>query len=113
MSLYTDPVLSKQKSFKVKVIANELLTHLILHYRKLVIYKNYLYSRYYRIPKLVIHMLSCHYNQYSIENIIKKIINQIAEKEDLILSDINNFINNYTFLYINQTLPIEFITKRI
>ena len=31
---------------------------------------------------------------------------------DLILSDINNFINNYTFLHINQTLPIRFVIKR-
>ena len=113
MLLYTNPVLLKQKNFKVKVIANELLIHLILHYRKPAIYKNYLCSRCYRVPESIIHMLSYHYNQYPIENIIKQIINQIAEKEDLILSDINNFINNYTFLHINQTLPIRFITKRI
>jgi hypothetical protein len=109
--LYTDPSASNLKNFKIKLLAEELPTHLLLHLRNQSKYPNYLCPRCYSAPEDVPHLLTCISNPFNFNTELKRILIKVATKLELPLYNVDGFISSYTHLHIQQRLPIGFITN--
>ena len=92
-SLSTNPKASNLKNFKVKMLAEELPTDLLLHFRNPKKYKNHLCPRCYAESEDIAHLLSCIANNHNPKRKIKEIITNIASKHELILNQTDLFIN--------------------
>lgn len=111
-ALYTDPNRSNLKNFKVKLIAKELLTFLLLHFRNPIKYPNYLCPRCYSAPEDYAHLLTCISNPFFFKIELTRILNRIADKEEQPLNNPHLFVQSYYDLHITQQVPIGLITER-
>ena len=111
LSLHTNLLFSKLKNFKVKIIAGELPTHLILHQRNLSKYENYLYARCTSSPETIAHLLTCPYNSSSINRLLTDIISILATETKLSTTNLTNFISTFKYLHIQNEVLIGFITS--
>lgn len=109
--LYTNPSTSNLKNFKIKLLAEELPTHLLLHLRNQSKYPNHLCPRCYSASEDIVHLLTCIRNPFNFKTEIKRILTQTATKLELALHDADGFINSYTHLHIQKQLPIGFVTN--
>jgi len=99
------------KNFKVKILANELLTHLTKHYRNPTKYKNYLCLRCQIVSEDFSHIITCLYNQIRLETLIQQAIQKISRETESNITNIDNFIYNYKVLYLVRGCLIGFITE--
>src|SRR5260364_78426 len=111
-ALYTSPALSNLKNFKVKLLAEELLTFLLLHFRNPTTYPNYLCPRCYSAPEDYTHLLTCISNPFFFKIELTRILNRIADKEEKLLNNPHLFVQSYYNLHITQQVPIGLITER-
>jgi len=111
-ALYTCPTLSNLKNFKVKLLAEELPTFLLLHFRNPTTYPNYLCPRCYSAPEDYAHLLTCLYNHVNLKTEINRILNSIADQEEKPLTNPAAFVQTYLDLHITQQTPIGLITRR-
>lgn len=109
-ALYTHPSLSNLKNFKVKLIAEELPTQLLLHLRNLHKNPNHLCPRCQAAPEDIIHTLTCISNPFSLCTKLNSILKEVAEKYKLQYEIPNNFIQTYIDLHITKAVPISIIT---
>jgi len=110
-TLSTNPASSNLKNFKVKLIAKEIPTHLILHFRDPKKNPSHLCTRCYSASEDVAHLLTCLANPTNFLTKIKYILNRLAEKNNLQLSNSDNFIRCYNELHIEKKVPIGIITS--
>jgi len=111
-ALYTDPNKSNLKNFKVKLIAEELPTFLLLHFRNPIKYLNHLCPRCYSAPEDYAHLLTCTTNPFFFKTELTRILNRIADKEEKPLNNPHLFVQSYYNLHIIQQVPIGLITER-
>src|SRR6185437_15257176 len=75
-ALYTNPTLSNIKNFKIKLIAEELPTHLLLHLRNPKKYPNHFCPRCYSISKDYSHLLTCVSNHFTFNTELRRLLHQ-------------------------------------
>ena len=110
-ALSTNPASSNLKNFKIKLIADEIPTHLTLHLRNQKKNPSHLCPRCYSASEDVAHLLTCLANPTNFLKEIKYILNRFAEKNNLQLTDPDNFIRCYKELHIEKKVPIGIITN--
>src|SRR6185312_14800159 len=109
-ALYTNPTLSNIKNFKIKLIAEELPTHLLLHLRNPKKYPNHFCPRCYSTSEDYSHLITCVSNHFTFNTELRRLLLKIAKEKKLALENPEEFISNYTYLHINKKVPIGIIT---
>jgi len=110
-ALYTHPSLSQIKNFKVKMIAEELPTHLILHYRNPNKNPNYLCPRCYVEPEDIVHIFTCISNHLIWERELRRTLLRVAVEIESPLENPDEFIKSFTFLHLEKKMPFGLITN--
>ena len=113
LSRYTNPTQSKIKTFKIKLILDELLTRINLYHRQPLKNQN---PRCYRCHTEIEnskHLLTCPSNTNPLKYILTQNLTRTIVKFNLSNFDSDKFINKFISIHITgqNTIPIGIITK--
>src|SRR5260364_33224 len=110
-ALYTHLLALNLKNFKVKLISEELLTFLLLHFCDQRKYKNYLCPCCYAEPEDIAHLLICVANHINWTTEICKILTRISNEIETPLYCPENFMQSFKNLHINKKAHLGIITN--